>query len=786
MVLKTILSILLFVSWTLPHWSQSQSSLWTGYFSFYDIKTLSANSAKVYACADNVLFSYDPSTNQSQEITTINGLSGESISAVHLSKSFELLVIGYGNGLIEIYDETTDDVLKVVDVLNKTTIPPNKKKINHFYEFESRLYIATDYGVSVFDLVTLEFGDSYFIGDNGGQVGVNQTTVFNNTIYAITALGIKTANVDDDNLIDHQVWSNAFNGNYSAVVSTTNQLYVLDRSNKIYEMSSRGLTLLFTYPSTVQDIKITNTGLVISTTDKIYIYQTDFTPVATLSLPPDYNTTISSAIQFNGDTYIGTTSAGVLKTSLINSNNFDEIHPKGPLENNAFSIEYNYGNLWVTFGEYTIDYNSFPRKRQGISNLSEDLWKNIPYDSLKTSVGTEIYNLNAVSINPLNPNQVLISSFESGLLDLVKDESLTLLNETNSGLESLFDSRTPNYKSIRVSGSTFDDQTNLWLMNAKINRPLKKYNPDTGQWQDFDFTSIIDNGFSDENGFSEIVIGPDGTKWIGGHNFGLIGFNENGNQLKNIKDKEIANLPSTGVKALAMDNNNSLWIGTYRGLRVLYNTSNFFEDETARVESIIILEDGLPKELLELQFITDIIVDGSNNKWVSTIGAGVFYLSSNGQNTIYHFTETNSPLPSNNVNDMAIDSTNGMLFFATDRGLVSFNSGGSSTSETLDSVFIYPNPVRPGFNMNNSKIKIKNLSDDVNIKITDIEGNLVAEAQSNINLRFKNYNLEIDGGTAYWNGKNLTNTTVASGVYVVLISNLDTFETTAQKIMIVR
>jgi flagellar hook assembly protein FlgD len=88
--------------------------------------------------------------------------------------------------------------------------------------------------------------------------------------------------------------------------------------------------------------------------------------------------------------------------------------------------------------------------------------------------------------------------------------------------------------------------------------------------------------------------------------------------------------------------------------------------------------------------------------------------------------------------------------------------------------------------MNNSKIKIKNLSDDVNIKITDIEGNLVAEAQSNINLRFKNYNLEIDGGTAYWNGKNLTNTTVASGVYVVLISNLDTFETTAQKIMIVR
>ena len=69
---------------------------------------------------------------------------------------------------------------------------------------------------------------------------------------------------------------------------------------------------------------------------------------------------------------------------------------------------------------------------------------------------------------------------------------------------------------------------------------------------------------------------------------------------------------------------------------------------------------------------------------------------------------------------------------------------------------------------------------------TDIEGNLVAEAQSNVNLRYKGYNLEIDGGTAYWNGKNLANNTVASGVYVVLFSDFDSFETKVSKIMIIR
>ena len=67
-----------------------------------------------------------------------------------------------------------------------------------------------------------------------------------------------------------------------------------------------------------------------------------------------------------------------------------------------------------------------------------------------------------------------------------------------------------------------------------------------------------------------------------------------------------------------------------------------------------------------------------------------------------------------------------------------------------------------------------------------IEGNLVAEAQSNINPRYRNFNLEIDGGTAFWNGKNLRNRLVASGVYIIMLSDLDSYETKVLKLMIVR
>ena len=104
-------------------------------------------------------------------------------------------------------------------------------------------------------------------------------------------------------------------------------------------------------------------------------------------------------------------------------------------------------------------------------------------------------------------------------------------------------------------------------------------------------------------------------------------------------------------------------------------------------------------------------MDGSNNKWVSTADAGVFYLSPDGQQTIYHFTEENSPLPSNSVIAMAQNKNDGTIYFGTPRGMVSFKAGGSIPSSSLEDTFIYPNPVRPSFNIAVDKIKIKNLSD---------------------------------------------------------------------------
>ena len=765
--------------------AQNYSTLWEGHFSYLNIKDVVQGNDKIFAASENAVFIYDFQTNELETITSVDGLSGELISTIHYSEVYGLLVVGHNNGLIEIFNETDQSVLSVVDILQKVTIPPNSKSINHFSEYNNIIYIATDYGISIYNLERLEFGDTYFIGNAGSQIIVNETAISGDYIYAACgdSNGIKRGLLESENLINYQEWDQLVNGTFYNISELEGKLFTVRDNKKIYEVLETSIVELFSYPSLPVDVKISNNNLVVALSSSVFIYDDNFNIETVVNLNGEYDTFVTCAVATLDGIYFGTSDFGILKASENSSLNvLTEIHPNGPLRNNIFSVTAGYGNVWCTYGSYSLTY--FPEnKKYGVSHLKDE-WFNIPYDSLQYNVRS----LNTISINPFSPEQVFISSFGDGLLEVDNNEVINLFNQSNSGLESLIVPGAPNVNSIRLTGSNFDREGKLWTLTGRVERPLKSYDPASGQWVKYSFSELLPNPLTTEFGYSDVVIDANNTKWIGGYNLGLIGFNENGGNasLKNIFEQESSNLPSSYVRSLAMDKQNQLWIGTLKGLRVLYNTSNFFEEETVSTSAIIILEDGIPKELLEQQFISDILVDGSNNKWVATIGAGVFYFSSNGQETIFHFTKNNSPLPSNNINEIALDGNSGVIYFGSDRGLVSFNAGGSETQDELAAAFVYPNPVRPQFDTLNDKIKIKDISDNVNIKITDIEGNLVAEAESRTNLRYRGYNLEIDGGTAYWNGKNLGNNQVASGVYLIMLSDLDTFETKVLKLMVIR
>ena len=758
-------------------------SNWNTYFSYNLISSIDNGESVIYFASYNSIFSYDTSSNQIEKFDTLNELSGDEISAFYYSEINNNIVIGYSSGFLQIIDLNSNSIINIYDILNKPTIPPNKKTINNFFQSGDQLLISTGYGVSIYNLNGYEFGDTYYIGDFATQINVTSTFIHENFIYASSPdLGILRANINS-NLIDFNNWQTIYFGDIQELFYDGENIFFYT-DNSIMRINDEEITSILTLENQIININSSDSKFIIITDEKCLIYNDQLTQLVYEIDSETYLSGFNEGIIKDNYIYIATNEKGVLIINH-NSGDFSYLKPDGPLENDIFSVETLNNKTWVSYGNYTEYFNPYPLKFSGLSNYDENLnsWFNISKDSIPESA----VNLNNISINPFNNDNVFISSFEGGILEIEDLNIIEFYDNNNSGLESL-SINDPLYESVRISDLEFDQNGVLWILNSRIDSPLKSFNLENNSWNSYDFTEIINDGFQDELGFNDIEVDDYGNKWIAGLRSGLIGFNnESGtNQLRKVFSQDQSNMPSSYVKSIAVDNNNHLWIGTIQGLRVLYNTSNFFDTSVVTTQQIVILEDGIPRELLEQQYISDIEVDGANNKWVATIGSGVFYFSPNGQQTIHHFTKENSPLPSNNINDISINYSNGKVYFATDNGLVSYNTGSTSSSENFSNTYVYPNPVRPEFNTEFEKVKITGLTQNVNIKITDIEGNLVAEAQSNINSRYRNFNLEIDGGTAFWNGKNLRDRLVSSGVYIIMLSDLDSYETKVLKLMIVR
>ncbi|MCF6306581.1 MAG: T9SS type A sorting domain-containing protein [Flavobacteriaceae bacterium] len=748
--------------------AQNFEQSWTGFFSYVSIKSISQGNDKIYAAAENSIFTYDLSTEDIEMISTINGLSGKSISTAYYSDNFGLYVIGYENGLIEIVIDGEENILRVVDILDKQTIPPDRKHINHFYEHNGSLYISTQYGISVYNLAALEFGDTYFIGDIGIQINVSQTTVLGDRIYAATLEnGIRSAFVNDDNIIDYQQWTTINGGGFVGIQTLGSEIYTARTNNIILSYTpENGFLQVDSFNTSIVDFGVISEILTISAISTIKACSEGYVLLSEINSLPDYDYELQSGIAFNNFFYLGTKETGMLKVPF-GSLDAQLILPEGPLFNQPFAIDASPGQLWVVFGDVNLTFNPFPLTRRGISNYKNETWKNIKYDTLTSLLNVDDVNdIVYVKINPYNPNETYMSSFQKGLLKIEGQNPSILYNETNSPLDIPQGNEAIG---IRLFGSDFDREESLWFLQSKTNDGLIK-KTSSGQFQTIDISSIIDA--ESELALSKLAISREGYVFFGAVQSGLVGYNPTSNQFNRIGEGVgSGDLPSTDIKALAFDNQNRLWIGTRKGLRVLFSAGNFFEDG-ADIESqpIIILENGVPQELLFLQSITDIEVDGSNNKWVSTAASGVFYFSSNGQETLLRFTEDNSPLPSDNVSDIAIDDSTGIVYFATANGLVAYKGSSTAPKDDLENVYVFPNPVRPEFFGN---VTIDGLTAKANVKITDITGNLVFETTS-------------EGGSVQWDTTAFGRHRVASGVYLVLITSDDNLLTKVAKIMIIR
>lgn len=743
------------------------TNAWEDFYSYNNVKKFEKVGSKIVALTDNAVFTFNTNTSVIEKISSVNGLSGETTSSLHYNQNSEKIIIGYETGLIEIVDKNKNiTIAKDIELFNYS----GNKRINNIIEFNNKLYIATSFAIVAYDLQNSRFGDTYFIGNQSSEIEINDIKIFEDYIYAATANGIYKAEISNTNLIDSQQWTLYFSGNFSNLEVFNNEIYA-SRLRSLYTITNNQLVLKKNYPQNILSLKASNAHLTIGMQRRLFVNDqtgTEIFSYTTNSANP-YYFDLNTAYFEENQIYIGTKEYGILNSLINTPSEFTEIHPEGPVSNLPFSIAAINNSLWVVYGGYNTAYGPLNRAR-GFSKFNGTNWINVPYNS-----NFPVRDLVQVTGDFNNPEKVYISSWGGGMLVVENDEIITRWNHLNSGLEKLV-SINPNYVNIRINGSAFDSQGNLWIANAWVDKRVKKYSAD-GTWSGFDMSSVITNPAL---GLNELVVDKTSTVWIGSRRNGVLVFNENGNKKRALTTETTkGSLPDLNARTVKADANNSIWIGTQKGLVVLNNASNVFNQAIIDAKPIIILDDGIPKKLLGEEIVNTIEIDGANNKWFGTEFGGVTHTNSSGTQVLNQFNKNNSPLPSNTILKIAIDNNSGKVYFATNKGIVAYKSSVATYGDTLPEVYAYPNPSTK----NNEFITIdgrygEHLPYGTNVKIVDTAGNLVYE--TNVKEGQQLY-----GGKVIWNKTNLAGTKVASGIYIVLLTANNNTETAVAKIAIV-
>ena len=377
-----------------------------------------------------------------------------------------------------------------------------------------------------------------------------------------------------------------------------------------------------------------------------------------------------------------------------------------------------------------------------------------------TNMGT--YDLTTIAINPKDETEWSVASWGNGVFKCKNHRVVAHYNAANSLLDSTSGGKT------FVSGLQYDSKGNLWMTNSYSNKMLKMLEPN-GTWHAYNITSGVVSNNVNEVVAEQLLVDSHGCKWVNFpreatyNRYPLIAFSDNGTY-DNLGDDRFARIDmnvaaevnSSTVYCMAEDLDGEIWIGTDKGIKVIYYPDKVFTGNSYP-RNILLEQDGYVSVLLEYEQVTAIAVDGANRKWIGTSKAGVFLMSENGQEQLLHFTAEDNPLFSNQIVSISINQLTGEVFFATDKGLVSYRSTATAGFETYEDNLVYPNPVPHGYA---GVVAVSGLKSNSLCKITDSSGRLVWQGYS-------------DGGQLVWDGKDHYGNRPATGVYYVMVSDED-------------
>lgn len=430
-----------------------------------------------------------------------------------------------------------------------------------------------------------------------------------------------------------------------------------------------------------------------------------------------------------------------------------KVKPDGPLSNDCFTITVDRERIYIAPGMRNIELEkNNPGNVFWFDGTKWDIFEN----DIVARTGLRYLDNNIIAVDPFDRDHVFVGG-KNGLFEFREGK---FIKDYRYGYEGVpFETSVPTSSNPKnwgiITGMAFDKDGNLYVLNNECpNIPVLKRN---GEWDAREHSVTLAKSM---NGYpTGASFGSDGRFWYCStlwEKSRAFVYEPSADKLTRIEDfftKEGTSYRGCYNYSLAIDSMQNVWIGTSTGV-VTVSKENI--DKGNYVFTDVMVKNpnnGLYAPILNGLVVYSLAVDSENRKWVGSTDDGVYCISADNDKVLYHFTTDNSPLPSNTITDITPNSYDGLIYFATDKGMCSVKVPGSRVGEDVPdpSVSVSPSPVVPSYN---GPITISGLSAYSHIRILSPEDDVIIDT-------------DITNGSYVWSILDRSNRRVLPGVYRV-------------------
>ncbi|MBO6576745.1 MAG: hypothetical protein JJ896_14045 [Rhodothermales bacterium] len=734
---------------------------WQAHTSYRSILAVDADGGTLWAATKGGVFSFSES-GEVVRYSVIDGLASVETRTIEADAVRGVVWVGYSSGVFDKLDPETGAVTTFRDIERADQFAA--RGINRVSVLGDSVLVATDFGIVVFDPARNEVRDSFTrLGSFSAAISVNDVLVAPDEngvahIWAATDEGLAFAPLAAGlNLQDPASWRNeasAFMGSRddaTALAYFDGLLYVGSSVDLYARRGPDTYERKFVSSSGIRRMDVLGDRLF--GVERFNMFQISAGGQGQILAIPGFIDPTGVVVTGASSAWVGDEFGGLLRVSVGGAGqvSVDQVVvPDGPGETQ-------FSNLAIA-PDGTLFAGGSTEAGSGFHRLSPDgSWTAFTPALVAELAGTGSW-LNVATDAAGNG---WIGSEGAGAARVAPDGSLDRFGPSNSSL--LPSSGSTDF--VIVGGLAADSEDNMWITTRASARPLHVRSAD-GEWTALG--PYVGDGLSVRaTAYADIFVDAFDQKWIivrSENNFNAVrglmvldtgstpdDESDDSFQFFDAPGADGSGLPSPRVSAVVEDRDGRVWIGTDTGLAFFVNTGVVARDPLAFAQWPRWADRSRGGYVLFGLQVNDLAVDPANRLWVATNeGAWLIEEVERGYDLVDHFSTDSSPLFSDNVLSVSVDPASGRVFFATDRGLLSYDGGAIAPVESAGDLFVYPNPARGG-----EEVVIEGLVESAQVRIVTPSGDTVAAFASR-------------GGRARWNGRAMDGSPVPTGMYLVI------------------